>query len=218
MKKAVVCLLAVVLVSGMALAQDSAWKVRLRGISVQPNESSDQIPGTNGTEVGVDSSFVPEIDLSYQWNEKWGLELVATWTEHDLKTEGGDASGVDSGSAKLLPPTLTLQYFFGGEKVRPYVGAGINFTTFSYDLPDDGNPGDDLRALGATDVDLDSSFGFAVQAGLDWNLNDHWLVNADIKYVTISTDATIKGGLLDGTKIGIDIDPFIWGAGVGYRW
>ena len=125
---------------------------------------------------------------------------------------------MDSGTAKLLPPTLTLQYFFGKDRIRPYVGAGINFTTLSYDLPDDGNPADDIRALGVTDVDLDSSFGFAVQAGLDFNFGEHWLVNADVKYITLSTDATVKGGLLDGTKIGIDIDPFIWGAGVGYRW
>jgi len=218
MKKALVCLLAVVLVSGTALAADSTWKVRVRGVSIQPNDGSDQIPGTGGTEVGVDSSFVPEVDLSYQWNPKWGVELVATYASHDLTTTGGAASGVDSGTVNLLPPTLTLQYFFGQDKIRPYVGAGINFTTISYDLPDDGNPADDIRALGATDVDTDSSFGFAVQAGLDWNLNDHWLLNADVKYVTLSTDATVKGGLLDGTTIGIDVDPFIWGAGVGYRW
>jgi outer membrane protein len=217
MKKTLVCLVAMLLVSGMAFAQDSSWMLRVRGISIQPNESSDQIPSTGGTEVGVDSAIVPEVDLTYQWNEKWGIELVAAIAEHDLQTEGGAASGVDTGSATLIPPTLSLQYFFG-EKIRPYIGAGINFTTLSYDLPDDGNPADDIRALGVTDVDLDSSFGFSVGGGIDFMIGERWLINADVKYITLSTDATVEGGVLDGTKVGIDIDPLVFGAGAGFRW
>jgi outer membrane protein len=217
MKKTFLCLLAVLLVSGLAWAQDEGpWTLRLRAIAVQPNESSDAIPTLTGTEIGVDSSTVPEVDLSYRINDRWGLELVATLTSHDLATEGGVAPGIDLGEATLLPPTLTAQYFFG-ERIRPYVGAGINFTTFSYDLPDDGNSGDDIRSAGVTDIDLDSSFGFALQGGVDIPFKTNWLFNVDLKYVTISTDATIEGGPLNGSKIGLDIDPWIFGVGIGYR-
>jgi outer membrane protein len=217
MKKTVLCLVAALLVSGLAFAQDDGpWKLRLRMIAIQPNESSDAIPTTGGTEIGVDSNTVPEVDLSYQINEKWGLELVATLSSHDLATEGGGAPGIDSGEATLLPPTLMVQYFFG-ERIRPYIGAGINFTTFSYDLPDDGNPSDDIRDIGVTDVDLDSSFGFAIGGGVDFPFAENWLFNVDAKYVTISTDATVKGGPLNGATIGLDIDPWIFGVGIGYR-
>ena len=40
--------------------------------------------------------------------------------------------GGQIGTFKHLPPTLTLQYHFApGANVRPYVGAGVNYTRFS---------------------------------------------------------------------------------------
>ena len=47
---------------------------------------------------------------------------------HSVSTPGlGEVAKV-----KHLPPTLMAQYYFGdaNSKVRPYVGAGINYTTF----------------------------------------------------------------------------------------
>lgn len=202
-----VCLLGAILAPALASAGDGPWKVRGRIIDVSPNESSDTIPVVGG-EVAVDSATTIEVDVTYMFNESWGLEVIAARPSHDLSA----ADGTDLGTAKLLPPTFTAQYFFKTSgKAHPYVGLGLNYTTFSYDLSAD------LADTGATDVDFDSALGFAANGGVDVSLKGGWLLNFDVKYVSLSTDATIKGGALDGAKIGVDINPWILGVGVGYR-
>ncbi|GAA3551960.1 hypothetical protein GCM10022394_35290 [Zobellella aerophila] len=53
-----------------------------------------------------------------------------------------------------LPPTLMRQYYFGNaqSQLRPYIGAGINYTTF---FDEEGR-----GALSNTDVELDDSWGW----------------------------------------------------------
>ena len=93
-----------------------------------------------------------------------------------------------------------------------YFGAGINFTLFySYDLSDD------LAGLGVTSLDFDNSFGLAGNVGLDINLGENLLLNADVKYIQIGTDVDFMvGGDVLGT-VGVDIDPWVFGVGVGWR-
>jgi outer membrane protein len=57
--------------------------------------------------------------------------LASTPVEHDLKADLG-ASTVDAGSAKHLPPTVTLQYcpMDTASKFQPYVSVAVNYTKF----------------------------------------------------------------------------------------
>ena len=42
-----------------------------------------------------------------------------------------ELNGVNAGSTKHLPPTVSLQYHFrGNERVKPFIGAGLNYTIF----------------------------------------------------------------------------------------
>ncbi len=189
------------------------WIARFRLISVSPDDSSDAI-GNTGSKVDVDSDFVPEFDITYMLNEHWGLELIAATSEHDLSAKGGDLNGADLGSVKVLPPTLTLNYHFTlAEKYHPYLGIGFNYTSFyNYDLSND------LASLGVTHISYDTSTGIAGQVGIDIDLKDNWLLNFDVKYIDISTTATIilnNGEVLD--SVDVDINPWVIGFGVGYR-
>jgi outer membrane protein len=107
---------------------------------------------------------------------------------------------------KLLPPTLTLQYHFIPDgKCRPYVGAGVNYTIFF-----DDDPGD------ATSIDYDDSFGFALQAGIDIGIDKNWAINFDVKKIWLSTDVTAKvPGIV--AEADVDIDPWLFGVGLAYR-
>ncbi len=189
------------------------WIFRARAINVAPNDDSSQILDT-GTQVGVDDAIVPEVDLTYMFNSNWGLEVIAATSPHDLATEGGALAGADAGEVWALPPTFTLQYHFGyGESIDFYAGLGLNYTLFhSYDLSDD------LEGLGVSDIDFDSSFGLAANLGVDFQISDKWVFNIDLKYIDMSTDADLElatGGILD--TISVDIDPYVIGIGVGYR-
>ena len=65
-----------------------------------------------------------------------------------------------------------------------------------------------------------NSFGLALQAGVDINLKDGWLLNADVKKLWIDTDVHFShgNGLFPKQKIdSLDIDPWVFGIGVGKK-
>lgn len=187
-----------------ASAESGDWLVRLRGINVAPNESADI--ATIGGDVDIDTSIVPELDITYFVRDQWALELILGVTPHDVMAVGTSLGDVDLGDVTLLPPTLTLQYHFNPDgQVRPYLGAGVNYTHFfDADLP----AGSTLTA-----IDYDASFGLAAQAGVDFALDEDWVFNVDVKYIDIDTDVTINGAI----AADVQIDPVVFGLGFGRR-
>ena len=148
------------------------FMIRARALGVVPDEDGRV---SNGDSVSIDNSVVPELDFTYFFTPNIAAELIAAVTPHDVTT----SSGIDAGSAWLLPPTLTLQYHFTQfDEVKPYVGAGVNYTHFF---------NEDAGALNA--VSYDDSFGGALQAGVDVPIQDNWYFNVDVKKVFISTTA-----------------------------
>lgn len=209
-KACLVFALMLLVLPAVAQAQES-WIFRVRAIDIAPDSSSSEILNT-GTSVDVDSAWTLEVDLTYMFSEHVGLELIAATAKHDLSTTGGVLGGADAGSVWVLPPTLTLQYFFGTGNIRPYIGAGINYTVFyGYDLSAD------LAGLGITDVTFSNSFGFDGDIGIDIGIGGNWVLNADIKYIQISTDADLKVGSETFDTISVDVDPWVFGLGVGIR-
>lgn len=205
---------ALFILCSFALASFAGEGVLFRGriINVAPNDDSSQILNT-GTEVTVDDAFVPEVDLTYMFSKNWGLEVIAATSPHDLSTEGGSLGGADAGEVWVLPPTFTLQYHWGWDTaIDFYAGVGLNYSIFySYDLSDD------LAGLGVTDIDFDNSFGFSGQIGADFKIGEKWVFNIDLKYIDINTDAELQTatGVLE--TLDVDINPFVSGIGVGYR-
>ena len=105
------------------------WQVRLRGVSVQPNEKSNV--SAIGGDVNISNSFIPELDFTYFFNKNVAAELILGTTKHKVVDEKSALGDVDLGSVWLLPPTLTLQYhFYPTKTLKPYVGAGLNYTIF----------------------------------------------------------------------------------------
>ena len=178
MKKVLPLLIAAAFASPAVLAHQ-AGDILVRGglAFVSPQTSSDDVLGTG--ELDIDSNMQLGLTLSYMLTDNWGVELLAaTPFSHSVSTPGlGEVAKV-----KHLPPTLMAQYYFGdaNSKVRPYVGAGINYTTF---FDEEGR-----GALAGTDVSVDSSWGLAGQVGLDMAINDRWFVNASAWLIDIDTD------------------------------
>ncbi len=94
-------------------------------------------------------------------------------------------------------------------------GAGVNLTIVY---------GEDasqslVNALGGpTNLKADNSIGWAVQAGVDIDLDDRWFFNLDIKYIDIGIDVAITTPATSTTRTTrVDINPIIVGADIGYR-
>ena len=195
------------------------WLARLRVINVNPNDDSSAVSTLAGSSVSVDDDTVPELDFSYFLTDNLALELILANSTHRVSGEGSIAALGEIVETEVLPPTLTLQYHFdAGDTVMPYVGGGVNFTL----LYDEEATASLNNALGGpTDVDTDTSFGLAAQVGSDFRINDRWFANVDVKYVQLETtaDLTTADGTQGGTRrtVDIDINPVIFGVGVGIR-
>lgn len=112
---------------------------------------------------------------------------------------------LDVGHVRLVPVIATLQYRFRPDPMlSPYLGVGVNYIVAA-----DESPGTSV-----TSVSYSNGFGFAFQAGADLVFDNNWSLNLDIKKLLSATDVSINGGAI--TAKGTDIDPWIFGVGVGY--
>lgn len=226
MKKTLLVLaVAATMAPTLAMAEAGDIVVRLRGAYVSPDEDSQlgsvggaSVPGafSSGAKLSVDGNTIPEIDFSYYITKNIAAELIlATGTRHDVSIKGntGALGNQPLGSVNLLPPTLTLQWhFMPDQTVDPYLGAGVNYTRAL-----DRNLGT-TAAIPNLPIHIDrNSLGLAFQAGVDVNLKDGWLINADLKKAFISTDVTVNAGAGFVKIDNLDIDPWIFGVGIGKR-
>lgn len=153
-----------------------------------------------GGKTSVTDSFVPEADVAYFITDNIGVEAIAAVTKHTVSNSIAGRVG----SVSLLPPTVTLQYHFDPDgPIRPYVGAGGNYTFFY--KADNGLP----------NLDLKNNFGWALQAGVDMPVGDGpYFLNLDIKKLFLHTRATAAAGAV---RASVDLDPWLVGAGIGTR-
>lgn len=191
--------------------------VRVGVAGVEPDDSSSLIE-LNGdaladTEVGVKSDAQFGLTVAYMFSSHFAVELLAaTPFEHEITAKG---AGIDKvGTTKHLPPTLNLQYHpLGADSAfQPYVGIGVNYTTF---FSEDTSKEFD-NALGNGDGSLDDSVGLSLQLGADYSFNDRWLANVAVWRLDIDTSADVD---TDSGKVevDVDIDPWVYMLGVGYK-
>jgi len=193
------------------MANTSPWMVRVRGLGVVPDGKATLFLNgglIGGGDVSISDSIVPELDITYFFTDAFAAELILGVRPHSVKGAGSIAAPGDIGKVWLLPPTLTLRYRFNlADSIKPYVGAGVNHTfLFNQD------------AKGAfTSFKLDDSFGWAVQAGVDFMIDDHWGINFDVKKIFLDTDVTAVSPVLGVVTGDVDIDPWLIGGGITYR-
>lgn len=188
-------------------AEWSPWLVRVRVLGVLPDPGAKLSAGgapLNGAGVSITDSAIPELDISYFLTRNIAAELILGVTRHDIQG-AGTLAGTRIGSTWILPPTLTLQYHFDGfGPIKPYVGAGVNYSVFF---------GERERG-GFTSFRLTNSVAPALQAGIDVMLDSHWGLNVDVKKLFLDTKVKLNAGAVRGR---VDIDPWIVGAGVTYK-
>ncbi len=67
---------------------------------------------------------------------------------------------------------------------------------------------------------LDDSFGLAAQIGMDYMLTENVMFNAQVRYIDIDTEATVDGPTalsVGKTKVDVDVDPWVYMVGLGYK-
>lgn len=179
------------------------WLFKLGVTQVSPKSNNGSV--LDGTvDLDVSSNVRPSFTVTYMATRHIGIELLGALPfQHNVS---GDAGLGKIGTTKQLPPTLSVQWhFLPDHTVQPYVGVGLNYTHF-FDTHTRG-------PLAGSSLKLSDSWGFAGQLGVDIKLSDRWFMNADVRYIDISSKVT-----LDGQRIGTArIDPWVTTLAVGYR-
>ncbi|MBQ4772701.1 outer membrane protein OmpW [Pectobacterium versatile] len=209
MKKTSFLLLAAALMPALAQAHQAGdFIVRAGSATVRPAESSDNVLGLGEFQVSNNTQL--GLTFSYMVTDNIGVELLAaTPFKHKVGTPGTGTIA----EVKHLPPSLVAQYYFGDaqDKLRPYLGVGLNYTLFF-----DEKFNDTGKGAGLSDLSLKNSWGLAAQAGLDYNLDKNWLLNMSVWWMDIDTDVKFKAGN-DQQTIHTKLDPWAFMFGVGYR-
>lgn len=204
MRKLAVALAVFVALTSSAFAAEGPLMLRFRRVYVEPANLSDPITalGVPKNQIEVEDKTIPEVDFTYFVLPNLAAELILTHPQKHAVTVNGVGS---LGNLTILPPCLTVQYHFLPNFVlRPYVGVGANLTLVT------------AQNLGLnTHIKPSRSIGYVAQVGADLKITDHVFVNADLKYVSMSFDVKDRA---TGTKLTtVDVNPLLWGLGIGYR-
>lgn len=198
------------------------WMIRLRALGVLPDSGGSTVNVGNplianlsspNSGLSISNTLVPELDISYFFTKNIAAELILGVTRHSINGTG-TLDGLPIGKATLLPPTLTLQYHFTDfGAFKPYVGAGVNYTVFFSQHAANQTVG----AFTVTNLHISNQWGAAVQFGFDYMLDKHWGLNVDVKKLWLQPNysATVNGNIPVSGRA--NIDPWLVGAGVTYK-
>jgi outer membrane protein len=203
---------------------DKSWMVRVRGINYHPRENGDSKPFQTGgislarTGVRMDNDILPEVNLVYRFHRRLSIEGTMSITRHDVSIRGstlGLSHGDTLSEPLLLSPEFTLQYHlrpFG--PVEPYLGVGVNYTTFT-----DEDPSPQVQqALGAqTEVEFDDDVALVLQAGLNVPIKENLSINLDLRYIDSETAINLEPAGAVPVKSEFQIQPVIVGVGLGWK-
>lgn len=216
-----VAVLASICVAQHAVAFEKGDIIARIGVAnVSPNDSSDNI-FVGGNDLGVDLSVADDtqigLNFAYFLTDRINIEvLAATPFTHDVDFGVNDPLGTGNqlGEVTHLPPTVSVNYYLNdpSSAFQPYVGIGLNYTTFFEEDFTSAN-----EAIGLSDLSLDDSFGLAAQIGVDYMLGDKWFLNGSLRYIDIQTDASFDLNGTSGEVDSIEINPWVTMISIGYR-
>ena len=147
----------------------------------------------------------------YFVNDWFSLGFSVGYSNGDIDAEENGLS-VEFGQLQQIPMRLTGRFhnWFLDSKASYYGGGGVGYYI---------NDFDSTTAVLSSDpnasVDVDNSFGFHLDAGVEYFFTANWALDLDMKYVWNQVDFDF----IDSTgleTIGIDLDGFVAGVSLKY--
>ena len=196
---------------GLALAQSTGpWWVHVGPAHAKFHTSA---------EVSLGGAVVPGAGTNASSNTTLGLEVGYDLTPNlaarvtvgvppttRITGTGPLAGAGELGRLKYGPAVASLTWAFDGMgAMRPYLGAGINYTMML--ASEDG---------AITNLDVKNAFGAVLQAGVAMPLSQRWGLFLDVKKIFLKTTATGTAGPAPASA-SVRLDPLLVHAGLSYR-
>jgi outer membrane protein len=182
-----------------ALADDDPNSARIGLYSVFYHVKADDLSGPFvPAGANIDANNLETAYLAYVRTiiPHWDVELALGYPPLQKTVGKGPATlgsvpynGQVIATARWIAPTLLLEYVFFEEssKWRPYIGAGVNYTTF-YDR--NSTAAGDAASGGPTKISLTPSVGWAATAGINYHIANNWHAYASYSFSRVATDLT----------------------------
>lgn len=215
MRRLIIPALVVVLAAaGIGSAQGLEWQLAGRALYVTGADPT-AVVGSTGRTLDLGSGGGIEVDATMMISERFGVELSLGASRHRLRAVGEPAccgGTIDGGDLWLPALTVMARYHqpaYG--PWDPYVGIGVSWAEPIYDMSTE------LEDAGVERLEIDGNPGIAVQIGVNYDMDNRWYANLDLRYLGVSLDARTRLADGDAKPVSIDIKPWVIGAGFGYR-
>ena len=213
--------------SGAAIAHEAGDVIlRVGVVHASPDVSSSKIKveGYGSTvkvpesSIDVKSGTAAGLTGTYMIMPHFGLEAsITTPFSHKVK---GKAMGESFtiGKVSRLSPTISAQFFFLNPKsaFQPYVGLGVNYTMFY-----DEKLHREMKEDGAKNFTMSNSVGVVAQIGMDYKITKNLSMNAAVWRMGMSSTVKWRESDPPGddlkAKADVDINPWVYTLGVGFR-
>ena len=213
-------LAAATMLASPALANDEGKiQIKVLATGVLPDGKIDQIVSAApsvaaalGATPGTVDNVVPTIAVEYYAAPNFSIETICCVTKHKVTGTGSVAGAPLVKDVLIVPATVTLKYHLPLGPIKPYVGVGPTWFIML-----DAKPDTTAAALGATDVDLSSNVGVAVQGGVDIAVSPGMGLSLDAKKYWVGTTAKFYAGSTNVLETKHKLDPWVVSGGVYFR-
>jgi outer membrane protein len=156
-----------------------------------PDSDSGNFGGVSGNTVQAEDADSLGLTFTYMFTDAIGLGVLGSWPfTVDIQGDDNLQAAGKVGDVRAFPPTVTAQWHFNElGNFHPYLGAGFNYTYFF----DESTTG----ALQGTNMELNDSWGYALEAGVDYTFDNDFLVSAQLWYIDMETHAKTAIGNAD---------------------
>jgi outer membrane protein len=93
----------------------------------------------------------------------------------------------------------------------PYVGLGVSWILPVYSISGD------LEDSGLERLEFDGDVGIALQIGTNYQLDNRWYANLDLRWTRAPLEARTRISGIDSPPVTLDVDPFTISLGFGYK-
>jgi len=189
------------------------WIVR-GGLSyVKPVPKTSKLAHNDG-KYETKSKSTANLSLTYLTSPHIGFQLAVMGNAAlDQNTKDSTGASAKADTLTYQQTSLTAQYYLTpGQQWEPYVGLGVAYNRLDPKASDLVKSEDGFEKLSA-----DNTFSPVVEAGIDYNINDNWLVNASVNYSSVKVNEKAQIASSDDMKTKYSFNPMVVSLNIGYR-